>query len=442
MSFPFARRLTCPLRRFARDERGNIAVIFGVALLPLIVAIGVAVDFSRASRARTAMQGALDSAVLMVAKERATSSMTDAELTAKAKAYFGALYTNSDAQNVSVTASYATSTSSGSTVVMTGSGSIATAFMTVMGISSVPYAASSAANWGSTKLRVALALDNTGSMSSAGKMTALKSAATTLITQLGATASSNGDVYISIVPFATDVHPASGLLSSSEIDYSSWSTTGSIEEGWTCGSRYNAQSKTMLCGSSNNSVSKWNGCVMDRNQNYDVLTTAPTTTATAFPADQSSYCPTEIAPLSYNWTSLKSTISAMDASGNTNQPIGLVWAWQTLLQTAPFNAPAEDSDVTYVKAIILLSDGLNTHDRWYSSATSIDARQKLLCDNIKAAGIILYTIQVNTGGDDTSSVLSYCASSSDKFFMLTSATQVLTTFDTIGSSLSALRLSQ
>jgi hypothetical protein len=30
----------------------------------------------------------------------------------------------------------------------------------------------------------------------------------------------------------------------------------------------------------------------------------------------------------------------------------------------------------YAKAIIILSDGLNTEDRWYTSASQIDARQR------------------------------------------------------------------
>jgi hypothetical protein len=61
---------------------------------------------------------------------------------------------------------------------------------------------------------------------------------------------------------------------------------------------------------------------------------------------------------------------------------------------------------TYKDAIILLSDGLNTQDRYSSSAAQIDARQKLLCDHAKRAGIAIYTIQVNTSSppDPTSAV--------------------------------------
>ena len=94
----------------------------------------------------------------------------------------------------------------------------------------------------------------------------------------------------------------------------------------------------------------------------------------------------------------------MQPTGNTNQGIGLAWGWMTLASTAPFNAPAKDSNYTNKDVIILLSDGLNTQNRWYTNASQIDARQKILCDNAKAAGITIYTVQVNTGGDPTSQV--------------------------------------
>ena len=85
-----------------------------------------------------------------------------------------------------------------------------------------------------------------------------------------------------------------------------------------------------------------------------------------------------------------------------------LWGWQTLT-SAPFTIPAFDAAYKYKQVIILLSDGLNTEDRWYTSASSIDARQTITCTNVKAAGIILYTVQVNTSGDPTSTVLKNCA---------------------------------
>ena len=65
---------------------------------------------------------------------------------------------------------------------------------------------SATAKWGSTRLRVALVLDNTGSMSQAGKIGALKTATTNLLTQLQNAVTNDGDVYVSIVPFVKDVN--------------------------------------------------------------------------------------------------------------------------------------------------------------------------------------------------------------------------------------------
>jgi hypothetical protein len=56
--------------------------------------------------------------------------------------------------------------------------------MKVLGFQSVAIGGSSTATWGSNRLRVALVLDNTGSMADDGKMAALKSATKSLLAQL------------------------------------------------------------------------------------------------------------------------------------------------------------------------------------------------------------------------------------------------------------------
>lgn len=102
---------------------------------------------------------------------------------------------------------------------------------------------------------------------------------------------------------------------------------------------------------------------------------------------------------------------------------------------------------------------MNTEDRWpdYGDGTTqdggkIDARQALLCQNIKRPidpktnkpMYTIYTIQVNTSSpaDATSTVLKNCASDADKFFQLTTANQIVTTFNAIGTSLSQLRVAR
>jgi hypothetical protein len=162
-------------------------------------------------------------------------------------------------------------------------------------------------------------------------------------------------------------------------------------------------------------------------------------------------------PLTYDWTTLKNNVNAMQPTGGTDQSVGLAWGWQSLT-TGPIPAPAEDSNTTYNRVIILLSDGLNTEDRWpdngdgsTQNGTSIDDRQAQQCTNIKNAVdssgrpmYTIYTIQVNTSSpaDPTSTVLQNCASDRSKFFMLTSSSQIATTFTTIGTALSALRVAQ
>jgi Flp pilus assembly protein TadG len=208
-----------------------------------------------------------------------------------------------------------------------------------------------------------------------------------------------------------------------------------------------------------NNYNTWNGCVTDRGSSsgpvsdYDRLTTAPSTSivASLFPAEQNSYCSPTIMGLSYDWSAMKTAVDNLYPLGATNQPIGLVWGWQSLVGGGPLTAPAKDPNYKYNDTIILLTDGLNTLDRWYgngsSTSTSVDARMydtngAGTCANIKAAGITIYAVQVNTGGDPTSTLLQNCASSSDKFFLLTSASQIITTFDTIATNLSKLRLAQ
>ena len=77
-------------------------------------------------------------------------------------------------------------------------------------------------NWSNTRLRVALVLDNTGSMAQSGKMAALQTASHNLLTQLKNAAQVDGDVYVSIIPFGKDVNVGPENYNSSWIDWTDW----------------------------------------------------------------------------------------------------------------------------------------------------------------------------------------------------------------------------
>ena len=437
--------------RFARADQGNIAILFAIAAVPIISFVGAAIDYTRANSARSSMQAALDSTALMVAKDLSDGTIKVSDINTKAQDYFKALYTNTEARGVSVTASYTENTGKGSTIKITGSGNVPTEFMKVAGFPQIGFDTSSTSLWGNVKMRVALALDVTGSMNDDGKMTAMKPAAKALIDQIGALAKNTGDVYISVIPFAKDVNVGASNYEQSWIEWSEWEAANGKCSGKNSGN-YPTKSSCELAGRTwtVKNHDNWNGCVTDRDQDYDTKNTTPTSDyRTKFYAEQYNACPAQLLPLTTDFASAKSKVDELTPNGGTNQPIGIAWGWQSLTQGAPLNAPPEDANYTYKRVLIVMSDGLNTQDRWPSYGNgqvqyngAIDARQRIQCDNIKADGVIIYTMHVNTNGDPTSTVLQYCASGSDKFSTVTSSSQIATAFTAIGTSLSKLRVAK
>jgi Flp pilus assembly protein TadG len=448
------------LARFRLAERGNVAITFAFATLPIIGFIGSAIDYSRANSVKVAMQAALDSTALMVAKNAAT--LTHAQLQADANNYFNALFTSPGVSDITISANY--TTDGGSTVVVNGSAEVPTDFLAIIGYNNLTVNGSSTTKWGSARLRVALVLDNTGSMGQDGKMTALKTATKNLLTQLKNAASVNGDVYVSIIPFSKDVNVGSSNYGQNWIDWTDWNASNQTcsgggwggwgSNGWGWGG--NNGNGGNNCSASNHNT--WNGCVTDRQKTQVPNTTMdydqsaenpdPSVPDSLFPAEQYDSCPVAMMGLSYNWAAMNSLVDSMQPNGNTNQPIGLVWGWQSLVGGGPLVAPLMSSDYQYQKIIILLSDGLNTQDRWYSQQSQVDNRMYQsgsgsgTCANIKAAGITIYTLQVNTGRDPTSTLLQHCASSSDKFFLVTQASDISSAFQKIGTGLTKLRVAQ
>jgi Flp pilus assembly protein TadG len=446
-----AEKLRDRLQRFGSAQGGNVLLTFSLAVVPIVGAVGAAVDYSRANSDKAAMQAAVDATALMLSKSAA--GLTSSQIDQKATSYFQALFTRTDVANLAVTTNY--TTTGGSQVVVSATGSINTTVLKVAGFSTLNLSVSSTVKWGNSRLRVALVLDNTGSMADAGKITALKTATNNLLTQLKNAASQNGDVYVSIIPFVKDVNVDPVNYNQNWIDWTDWDAANGTcsNQKWTTQSDCVAKNKTWTPNNHNT----WNGCVADRGAsnmpsilNTDTNVTPPSQVVsdTLFPAEQYNPCPQPVMGLSYNWSGMSTLVNNMTPGGNTNQAVGLQLGWLSLVGGGPFTAPAMDPNYKYQQVIILLTDGLNTQDRWYTDQASIDARQQLTCNNINAAKITLYTVQVNTGGDPTSTLLQNCAGSPgrypdpDKFFLLTSANAIVTTFDQIGTALSSLRVAR
>src|ERR1700730_1278170 len=309
------------LKRFFSDRKGSVTPLLALGIIPIVGAVGAAIDYSRANSVRTAMQGAGDATALMLAKS--ASTLTADQLQQNATAYFQANFNRPDAQGLQVTATYGRGPS-GLAVTVNGAATVNTSFLGLMGISKIPLTTSGTVAWSNARLRVALVLDNTGSMAQYGKMTALQTASHNLLNQLKSAAQQDGDVYVSIIPFAKDVNVGASNYTQSWIKWSGESDTWDERNGTCSKSSYHTQSTcTANKGAwTPKNHNTWNGCVMDRDQNYDTLNTAPSTASTQFPAEQYNACPAALMGLSYDWTALNSKIDAMKPSGGTNPATG------------------------------------------------------------------------------------------------------------------------
>ena len=88
--------------RFFADQHGGVAPIFALALVPMIGLAGAAIDYSRASAARTAMQASLDATTLMIAKD--AQLMPSDQVKARAGDLFSAGFGRDDVQSIQVNA--------------------------------------------------------------------------------------------------------------------------------------------------------------------------------------------------------------------------------------------------------------------------------------------------------------------------------------------------
>ncbi len=487
---------------FRRSTRANVAMIFGLSLVPLTVAAGTGLDLARGMLVHEELLTSLDAAALAVG---GTPGLSQTQMQALAQQYFNANYKADSSYGTPTAVSVVTA---GQTIKVSASVPMPTTLMSVVGYRTYTVNASSTVMWGQQKLWVSLVLDNTGSMTQADpktgttKMTALRSATHSLLNLLQSVAMSPGDVQVSITPFARDVKIGTTYASQTWLswtDFLAAPTTApstSIGPGSTCpftdsATGFHCQStptngsstvtkipstgtyKGYICPSDNtvghyyngcwtstangtkfthtwvaNAKSTWSGCVTDRAQNYDADNTIPTTanSSTLMVAENSPSCvQAPLLALGYNWTSLSSEVDTMVAAGSTNQTVGLVWGWQTQSQNVPFSATALPANTQRI--MILLSDGLNTQDRWYgdgsNQSSQVDTRMALACTNAKTYGFTVYTVFVDLNGTQgNSTVLQNCASDSTKYFDLTSADQIVSTFNQIGEQITNLRVSQ
>lgn len=409
-------------QKFSTDHRGSVPVIFAFALFPLVGVSGLAVDYARATQARSLLQSAADSTVLMLARQAPKNDQ--AALAALASPYFAAVF-NKD----SGLAQGALGVTKGTKVVtLTAQGTVKTTFGTLFGWSEWPISVAAASAYGTKKIEVALVLDNTGSMASSNKIGELKKASKTLVSILQDATTEPGQVKIAIVPYTTRVNLGASYRNET------WLTntpTGTFMSG------YNLPATRAA----------WGGCVADRDAPHNRADSA-----VSVPVPQTLYpmvnCVDGLAqaqPLTDNWGLLNTRIDSMKASGMTNITLGAQWGFEMLSRNAPFSEATADPDVE--RFMILLTDGDNTQDRWGSwDVARMDKDTKSMCDAITERGVAeaakvhrirLYTVLVIAGNE---SLLKSCATKPEMFYKVNAASQLESVFKAIASEIGQVRL--
>ena len=122
-------------RRFARDRRGNVAVIFALASIPILGFVGAAIDYSIAVRTQTKIEAALDTALLLaISKAEITKTATTAQADAVTM-FTGQLATfGVGTQSSTITV---TDTTTGRTANGTASSVVPTTFMRILGFNTL-----------------------------------------------------------------------------------------------------------------------------------------------------------------------------------------------------------------------------------------------------------------------------------------------------------------
>lgn len=406
--------------RFARDERGTFATIFGVTALAGVLSIGVAVDYTRLARTKTVVNDILDTAILAAGNEMAKGVTSPDRLREAFNNQFEANLSLRGVQpgDVAVTGFLAdAATGKISASVETN---VQMAFMALAGRESVTVDSFAEATFNSSAVEIAMMLDVTGSMDSNGKLDALKLAARDAIDILIPDESANHSVRIGLVPYAASVNGGNYVRRASG--------TGRV-------------------------------CATERHANPHTDASWRTSPVATDPLGTRGCPNARLQPLTGEATMLKNQIGAFSANGYTAGHLGIAWSyymlsekWQSLWTG---NEPS-DYDGRTRKIAILMTDGeFNTfyrgvgRDQQGGQANRSNAEAIALCTDMKRMkrgnpGITIYAIAFDAP-PAAKTTLRACASDipgQTHFFDAADAADLRNAFRSIATNIRKIHLSR
>lgn len=387
------------LRSFAQDTRGNVAILFGVALIPILLGVGAAVDYGRALIVRERMADAADAAALAIGS---WPGLTQDELKTKAQQFFDANYPPDTIGTVGTL----NVTFAGEDIKVSVSGTVPTTFMQLANIDSLDVGVTNTITKKERNIELVLVLDTTGSMANGGKMAAMQSAAKKMVQTLFDGKSTSDTLKIAVVPFSAAVNIGADKLNSGWLDKTA-KTAISYED---------FQKNTKVLDLYNDLTNRdWAGCVRERSGSYELTDDPPTSDNTRWapyfapdePSTSGNYAndylndgnwngvtcakgsseadkrqcntgkyknksvnstskgpdyncpPRAVTPLTNNQGQVISAIEKLQPKGYTVIPAGLLWGWRAISPGEPFTEGKPYDDEKWIKAIVLLTDGDN-----------------------------------------------------------------------------------
>lgn len=447
-------------KRFWRDAKGATAVTFALAAVPILVIAGMAIDYSRTIGQQASLQAALDAATLAVATQSAPNQKT---ATDQGRKVFD--------QNFGSPADHLSFKTVNGAVEGEATVKVPTSLLRIAFGEALTIEAKSVVNTPQgMKAEIALVLDYSGSMNRNGKYQAMRDAAKALIQDM-MSGSNAANIKFGIVPFSDYV------LTNLPVAYldgvhSSWypqSVTTCID------SRNHPHATQSSTPSFNNARSQWEPIGLDpkyfkqMNANTNGNTTPMKTDKKAKKqkgatdkakqdgeAVQSEYpivdpdCQVYVTnqlftePLTTNLAKLLARLDAMKPLKLTNIALALEQGWHVLTSNAPYQEGVPDNRSDTLKAVVLLTDGVQTKEGWGPSQGTGSAAYTVeqannnireLCTNIKDKKILLVTIAFQLDSDIAKDLLENCATKPENFFDATTNSDLASAFKQIREDL-------
>lgn len=391
-------------------------MMFAILLVPLLAALGVAIDAIRSNQVKTELAEALDAGLLAASRAKILdTTLTDAQATAIARRTFDA--NRSQRSDISISNFDFRSLAGGERFEIDLGGVLQTAILGVVGIDTVDLDIVAETRVGQPgPVELVLVLDNTGSMAGS-KIATLRTASTSLIDTLDNVI--GGDFKYGLVPFAQYVN----------VD------TANAGEPW-------------LSVPADSATSTWEGCVGSRDNPFD--DTIGNFASQTAPGLLDVNCPSAIAALTGNPASIKSDIQAMTAGGSTYIPAGMIWGMRVLDSEAPFTGGIPFADVAANQAkkiIVLMTDGANTRSSTFpdhegTNVAAANTQLDTVCAIAEANDVVVFSVAFEVNDPTIQSVLTNCATDTGGFFDADNASQLTASFDAIAANIAALSLSR